>query len=108
MEDIQNLDSLEVAAFQAENGSDLYFAYKEALANLIQLRERDAAPNYVSQNEASVKQLRRNLDQAIRQKRRGLGQELAILSARRKSIDQEFGDDLSESNVLNWFEDPDC
>ena len=102
MEDIQNLDSLEIAAFQAENGSDLYFAYKEALANLIQLRERDAAPNYVSQHEASVKQLRRNLDQAIRQKRRGLGQELAILSARRKSIDQEFGDDLSESNVLNW------
>lgn len=99
-----DLEALEAAAFQAEGGPELYYAYKDAAENLEDLKARGVAPNYVAQLQSAVDETRRDLDQLLDQTRRGLELDLAVLAARYERITDEFDSDTLQSNLRNWSE----
>jgi succinoglycan biosynthesis transport protein ExoP len=104
MENTDDLEALKVAALQAEGGPELVAAYEEASGKLEQLRQRGAAQQLIAQLEASAKDLRRELDGLLSRTRSNLEQELAILSARRDSINGEFERALLQSSRRSWSE----
>lgn len=104
LDDADDITALEAAAFQADGGPELYYAFQEATTRLEQFRERGAAPNSLAQLEASVENLRGDLGQLLNRTRRNLHVELAILAARRENIAREFDRDQIQSNLRNWSE----
>lgn len=104
MEDTSDMDALEAAAFQAEGGPALFYALRDATETLARLQERGVAPNYVAQLEASVTDLRTDLEQLLDQERRGLELDLAILEARRQNVAGSFDREQLQSNLKNWSE----
>ena len=94
-------EGLERAALQVDRGADLFFAYRDALRRIESFDERgvDSSPL-----QGSAADLREELDRAIARERSGLELELAVLEARRNSLDEDLESALFESSRRNWSE----